>query len=261
MDKLHGTGVQQLQVDAGDAGIAHLAEELAEVGATLVPHPRFGEQATTGASLAQTVAEVDVLAKAHLAETAQLLPEVTAYAHVEGTGIELVELLLATTNASRSEERRHRIADGLLHRREVGVGAIGTAKGIAGCLAQRILDGREVGGRQHDIRVQHNEVVASSTLGTIVARCTRTAILLHVVVDVQTVGEVVAHLAAGDIGAVLHHVDIEVAESLPRKALQQLRHLLGAVIDRDDDAVFHRCYARYFRLQRYTLEANLPNFI
>ena len=33
-----------LEVDAGNARVEHLAEELAEVGAPLMPHPGIGQQ-------------------------------------------------------------------------------------------------------------------------------------------------------------------------------------------------------------------------
>ena len=43
MDELHGARMTLLQVDAGDAAVVDLPEELAEVSSTLVPYPCFGK--------------------------------------------------------------------------------------------------------------------------------------------------------------------------------------------------------------------------
>ena len=96
-----------------------------------MPHPRVGQQGGLVACLDNAIREVDVFAEAHLREAAQLLIDLTAYAHVVGTGIELVErpLLLAAADAARGEERRHGVRDGFLHRRERRVGGVGTAEG------------------------------------------------------------------------------------------------------------------------------------
>ena len=39
MDKLHRTGMALLKIDAGDAAVIHLTEELLEVRAPFVPYP------------------------------------------------------------------------------------------------------------------------------------------------------------------------------------------------------------------------------
>ena len=59
------------------------------------------------ATLEDTQAEVDVLAETHLRKTTQLLVDLTPYAHVERTGIELVEFLLAAAYAAGGEETGH----------------------------------------------------------------------------------------------------------------------------------------------------------
>ena len=79
-----------------------------------MPHPCLGKQAATAACLEDTYGEVDVLAEAHLRESAKTHIHVTAYAHIERAWIELVEFLLASTDAAGGEEARHGIADRLL---------------------------------------------------------------------------------------------------------------------------------------------------
>ena len=64
MYQLHRAGMAFLQIDAGDAAIVDLAEELAEVGATLVPHPCFWDKGRFIACLDDAIGEVDILAKA-----------------------------------------------------------------------------------------------------------------------------------------------------------------------------------------------------
>ncbi len=129
VDELQGAGVALLKVDAGDAAVIYLTEKLTEVRTALVPYPGVGEKTWLIACLDDTVGEIDVFAEAHLREATQFQIDITTDAHVIGTGVELVELGFAATDATGSEERGHRVADGLLDRRERGVGSVGTAEG------------------------------------------------------------------------------------------------------------------------------------
>ena len=129
MDELQGARMALLEVDAGNAAVVNLTEELTEVGTTLVPHPRLRDEGRLIACLDDAIGEVDILAKAHLGEASQLLIDLTTDAHVIGAGEELVELLaLAATNATRGKERGHRIRDGLLDRGERRMRGIGTTE-------------------------------------------------------------------------------------------------------------------------------------
>ena len=83
MHELEALWIFLVEVDAGDATVVDLSPELAEVGATLMPHPRLGKQATLAVGLEYTDGEVDVLAEAHLRESAQLHVSVASHAHVE----------------------------------------------------------------------------------------------------------------------------------------------------------------------------------
>ena len=90
-----------------------------------MPYPGIREETGLVACLNDAIGEIDVFTKTHLGETAQLLIDITADAHIERTGIELVELGFSASDATCGEERGHRIADGLLYRCEVGMGCIG----------------------------------------------------------------------------------------------------------------------------------------
>ena len=107
MDKLQRLGVFLIQVYARYAAVEHLAEELAEVGAAFVPHPRFGKQAAATAGLEYAYAEVDVLAETHLREASKAQVDVAAHAHVVRTWIKLVKLFLPPAYPARGEEARH----------------------------------------------------------------------------------------------------------------------------------------------------------
>ena len=250
MHQLQRSRVQQMQVDARLARVVHLTEETAEVRAALMPHPCVGQQAHTRTGLLQTVAEINVLAEAHPSEAAQFMPQPAPHTHIVRAGIEAVELLLATAYAARSEERRHGIADSFLQRSEVGVRAVRTAEGIARGARKLFLNGCEEAHWQHHVGVEHYKIVARGTLRAVVARCTRTAILFHVVMNVQAVSKMLARLAACHLAAVLHDMDVEIAERLLRQALQQLRHLVGAVIYRHYNTILHALSHLSFRLQR-----------
>ena len=82
MDELHGAGMTLLEVDAGDAAVVDLTEELAEVRATLVPHPGLRDEGRLVASLHDTVAEVNIFAEAHLCKASQLLIDFATDTHV-----------------------------------------------------------------------------------------------------------------------------------------------------------------------------------
>ena len=196
MHQLQRAGMPLLEVDARDTAIIYLAEELTEVGAALVPNPCTGEQARLVASLHNTVGEVDVLAEAHLREAAQLQIHIAADAHVERTRIELVQFLLPSANAAGGEETRHRVGDGFLHIGERRMGSIRTAEGICRLASQFIVDGLQVTRGQHHIAVEHQQIVALSPLGTVVAALAGSAVGLHEVLDVQPVGISPDHLFA-----------------------------------------------------------------
>ena len=109
--------------------------------------------------------------------------------------------------------------------------AVRAAKGIGGFTLQFVINGRKVARRQHHVGVQHEQVVARGTLSAVVARHAGTSILFRIVMDVQPVGKMRAHLAARHLAAVLHDVDVEIAKGLLRQAEQQFRHLVGAIVD------------------------------
>lgn len=129
MYQFQRTRVALLKIDAGNAAVIDLTEELLKVRAPLMPDPCLGKETGLVACLYDAVGEVDILAKAHLGKTTQLLIYIVADTHVERAGIELVELGLTTSDATSGEEGGHRVADGLLHRGEVGMGSVGPAKG------------------------------------------------------------------------------------------------------------------------------------
>lgn len=130
MHQLKGARVTLHQIDASNAAIVNLFEELLEIRSALMPDPCLGEKTTTCSTLVDTDTEVDVLTESHLRETTQLLIERPADTHIKGTGIELlVHLFLAAAYATGSEEGRHAVVNGFLHIGETVVGTVGTAEG------------------------------------------------------------------------------------------------------------------------------------
>src|SRR3712207_2338766 len=112
MYELQTFGIFLIQIDAGNATVIDLSPKFAEVGAALVPHPSLREEPATIACLEDTDREIDVLSKAHLAESAQTHVSITAYAHIERTGIKLIELLFSTANAACREKTCHGVRNG-----------------------------------------------------------------------------------------------------------------------------------------------------
>lgn len=186
MNELQTARMPLHEIDAGNAAVVNLLEELLEICTTLVPNPCIGEKATTGATLVDAQAQVDVLAETHGRETAQLPVEAATDAQVEGAWIEpLVHLLLAATNASCSQEGSHAVADSLLHRRKTLVSPVWSPPGIAFLPFLLIFNGLQKSWRQDTIAVEEDEKVALAPFCCIVARRSRPAVFLRVIAEWQ----------------------------------------------------------------------------
>ena len=141
MYKLQAARMPLHQVDAGDAAVVNLLEELLEIRPALVPNPCIGEKAATCSALIDADAQVDVLAEAHRRETTQLPVEAATDAQIEGTWIEpLVHLFLTASDAASRQEGGHAVADGLLYRSEALVSFVGTAPCITFLPVQLVVD-------------------------------------------------------------------------------------------------------------------------
>lgn len=162
-------GIFLVEIDAGDATVVYLTVELPEVRTSLVPYPCLGEEAAAIAGFEDADGEVDILTEAHAREATEFLIDIPADAHVERTGIELVELLLAATDTSRGEEGRHGVGDGFLRVGERAVGTVGTTESVSRLTAQFIVDSLEIAFRQYDIGVEDQEIVTLCPFSAIVA--------------------------------------------------------------------------------------------
>lgn len=133
-----------VKVHACYATVIDLPPEFPEVSAPLVPYPCFGEQSAAFPCFENADGEVDVLAETHLRESSQFHIYVAPDSHIEGAWVELVELLLATPDASGGEERRHGIGDGLLCVGERIVGTVRSAESIGRFAVELVADGLQI---------------------------------------------------------------------------------------------------------------------
>lgn len=78
----------------------------------------LGEETAAVATLEDTGAEVDVFAVTHGGEATQRLIDAFLDTKVETAGVELVQLFLPASDATRGEKRGHGVIDGLLYGRE-----------------------------------------------------------------------------------------------------------------------------------------------
>ena len=238
--RLERFGVFLVEIDACDARIVYLLEELPEIGAPFVVHPCVGEEAAAIARFEDAYAEVDVFAEAHLREAAQRLVDVAADAHVEAAGVELVHFLLASADAAGGEERGHGVVDGLLEIAERLVGTVGSSEGVGGAGLEFLLHGLQIARRQDAVGVQDDEVFPLAAFGAVVAGLSGAGVGLIIIMYIQAAGVFFHDFPAGDGGTVFHYHHFKVAESLAGEALQELVCFVGAVIDGDDDGVsFH----------------------
>ena len=118
MDQFQAFRISLIEIDSCDATVVHLLEKLFHVRAALMPYPCIRKESTGCSTFEDTDTQVNVLAKSHLAETSQLAIQIRTNAHIERTRIEFVQFPLATSDSTCSEETRHAVVDGLLHRSE-----------------------------------------------------------------------------------------------------------------------------------------------
>ena len=233
-------GVKSREVDACDARVVNLFEELLEVRSALVPHPRLGEEPATVTGFKDAGGEVNVLAETHWGEASEFGIDGAAHAHVEGTGIELVQFFLAAADAAGGEEGGHGIVYRLLRRGEVGVCAVRSAEGIAGSSGEFALHSSQIVRREHHVGVKHKDVVARGSLHSEIAGHARSGVLFEKVSDRKFFAKSLANIFAAQVGTVLHNEYFKVLETLMSETLQQFLRFIGAVKDGNDKRIFHK---------------------
>ena len=210
-----------------------------------MPYPCLGNQHRLVSRFHNAVGEVDIFTETHLGESPKLLIHLPLDAHVERTGVELVKLLLASTNAARCKEAGHGIADGLLDRCERRVGSVRTAEGSKR-LTPLPLPHREGSGYlsiyglqvvfgENHIAVQDDEPFAFCPFGSVVTTLTGAAVLFGVIMQIKDACVFVANILAGFYRSVFNNQYLKVLDGLSTKTLKQLIHLIGTVKDGNDD--------------------------
>ena len=235
MHEFERFGVFLVEVDACDATVVYLSEKLAHVRPAFVPNPCFGKQAASASGLEDTDGEIDIFAEAHLGKTVELQVDIPADAHVEGAGIELVQFLLATPDASGGEEAGHGVADGLLCVGKRVVCPVGTAESVSRFALQFLFDGGEIAFGHHHVRVQHDKIFTPGPFCAVVAAHAGSGVGFHEILQVQLPLIFFADIGAGHLRTVFYNNHFEVFHLLMAEAFQQLVHLVGTVEYGDND--------------------------
>ena len=81
-------------------------------------------------------------------------------------------------------------------------------------------------------------------LGSVVAGLSWASVFLGVIMQVKDVCELVANILARFLRTIFHNDNLKVFQFLFRKALQELLYFVGAVVNGNDDAVFHYSFTR-----------------
>ena len=234
VDGLQRVGVELEEVDARLTEDVHLAEELAEVAAALMVDVGVAVEAGGEAGLMDAEAEVDVLA-IHVFEAAHALVHLTRKAHVEGAGLELLQVGAAAAYAARGPEGGHGVADGLLRGGEAGVLAVGAAEAVGRLGGEVAADGGEVVRRDDAVGVEEDEIRTVGGTHPDVARVAAAGVGLDDVVD-REAGAEGFHLGrAGPGGAILDEYQFKVPIGLHGEAFEQFAGLVRAIVDGDDD--------------------------
>ena len=114
-----------------------------------------------------------------------------------------------------------------------------STEGIGRSIMKLLVNSSEIALWQNHIRVEDYQVLAASTLRTIVAALTRAAVLLHEIPYVELGSMAVAHVLTGFVTAVFDDDNLKILEALSLKTLQQLINLIGTVVYRHNNGIFH----------------------
>ena len=182
MHQLQRARVQNLQPYARLAEVIHLLEETPEVDATFMIHKHFAYETYGKPCIAYSYAQVDILAH-HILEIAHRIVHLFGKTHIECARTELFHHRLAASYAARCPEGCHCVAHRLLHIGEGGIGSIGAAKAIEPVCRKGRFEPFKIEGRENNVGIEEEQVVAGRTRHTVVARVATPRILLIMVMD------------------------------------------------------------------------------
>ena len=219
----------------------HLLEELLQVRAPLVPHPRFREQPTSIPTFKDPDTEIDVLTKTHLRKASQFLINILPHSHIETTWIELVQLLFPSTDTSRSKERSHGIVNGLLHIGKRIMSPVRTAECIRLLPLEFSLNLLQISFRENTIRIQYQHIFSISSLHPIVTGLSGTGIHFIIIMYSQTVGIFVHHILTRYSRTILHYNHFKVTKCLSCQTIKQFIHFIGTIVYGYDKRISHDC--------------------
>ncbi len=115
------------------------------------------------------------------------------------------------------------------------MGGVGTAEGVAGVAVELIADGFQVIRRRHYIAVENQQKISGSPFSAVVSALSGSGVFLFEISQIEFVVVSVADFVAWNRASVFYDNHLEVGESLPCQALEQLFHLVGAVEYRNDN--------------------------
>ena len=96
-------GMPLIEVDAGAAGIEHLTEKFAEVGAAFVIDEGFLDQLRLKTAFQNPERHVDVLSKTHCGKSVRRLQNLARKSHVETPRMKFASLLARATYAAGAD--------------------------------------------------------------------------------------------------------------------------------------------------------------
>ena len=96
-------GMPLIEVDAGAAGIEHLTEKFAEVGAAFVIDKGFLDQLCLKTACQNSECHVDVLAKTHCGKSVCRLQNLARKSHVETPRMKFASLFARATYAAGAD--------------------------------------------------------------------------------------------------------------------------------------------------------------
>ena len=100
------------------------------------------------------------------------------------------------------------------------MGAIRSAKGVAGGGEQFGLDGGQISFREEHVAVEDEQIVALRTLGTVVASLSRPAVGFGEIANAKSVVVASDHRFAGDAAAVFDNEHFKIGETLARQGVE-----------------------------------------
>ena len=260
IDQFERAGVQSGKQNPGFPEGVHLFVEFFQVDFALVEEGGLLDEPGGESRFANTEALVNVFPD-NVLESVHFVINLLGKSHIEGAGQELVNFFGAAADAAGGHHGGHGVVDGELDIRKILIGAVRSAVAIHIVVLQLLPHNGDICWRDDAVGVEKEVIVAGSQVHTLVTALASTVLGVEMMMHVDAVGIACADLVAAVRGVAFHDQHLKVLVGLIRQTLQQFGHLVGPVVNGNDDGqadfFFNSHFLFIYSLQKYKFYTNL----